>query len=208
MLLEPHHHAVLLAKRRAFFEIGHHPLQRFVKALPRGRCPAGKDADHRRPQFARHHDPVLHHAHIVFARGFVRHREVIAHAGAADGDAVDEGGPLQVVDVVIGRDFGITGEVVSGWVQRIHTMLRAEEDGIRERHAALAQGPVEGVGVQSQLELDSRFPRDPGWRGNGGRGHQAGGPAQEFTAIDGHGEEMLLQRLEYNAFNPVKGRRW
>ena len=111
--------------------------------------------------------------HIFLARGFVRHGEIVAHAGAADADAVHESGPLQVVYVLIGRHLGITGEVVSGRVQGVDPMLRAEMDGIREGHAALAQGPVERVSVQSEFELDSRFPRDPGWRGDGGRGHQA-----------------------------------
>src|ERR1017187_4499976 len=98
-----------------------------------------KDANDRGAEFAGDDDPVLDELDILFARGRVDDGEVVVDAGAADGDPVYKRDTLQVVDVFIGWCVGITGEVIPGGIECIHTLLRAEVDGVREGHGAVAQ---------------------------------------------------------------------
>jgi hypothetical protein len=138
MLLDRDHHAMLFTECRALLEVGGHPRKRLVKAMPCGTLPAREHADDGRAQLVCDHNPILHHLHVIAPRDGVGYGEIVAHACAVDRYAIDEGRSLQLIDIVVRRNFGLTGEIISGGIQRVHIVLRAELNGIRERHAAVA----------------------------------------------------------------------
>ena len=79
--------------------------------------------------------------------------EVVADAGAADAEAVQERAALDGVDVGVGRGSGVAGEVVAGRVDGVEAQLGAEVDRLLEGHGAAAQRGVERVEVAAQLDL-------------------------------------------------------
>ncbi len=138
----------------------HHPFQNLVEGVAFGSFGTGEDPDHGRTELGGDLDPVLHQLHVFAAGLGIGHGEIVAHAGAAESDAVQKGAPLQAVNVLVRRDLGVTGEVVPGRVNGLDAVFGAVIDHVRQRHTAVAQRGVERISVEAQFDADAGDPGD------------------------------------------------
>ena len=108
--------------------------------------------------------------------------EVVADAGAADGDAVDKGLALEAVDVIVAGDGGVSGEVVAGGIEGVDVVLGAIIEDIGEGHGAAAEGFVEGIGVEGEASAGAGIARDSALSGK----REGGGEVEEVAAMELH----------------------
>src|SRR5208283_886981 len=93
------------------------------------------------------------------------------------------------VDIFVGWHIGIAREVIPSRIQRIHSLLRAEMDDIREGHGAFAKLLVKRVGVEAQFKFDTRFATDglrpcKGRFMDGSHGCETDGTGEKPAAIE------------------------
>src|ERR1035441_6540124 len=96
---------------------------------------------------------------LLSARG-VGQAEIVAYAGAAEGDAVEVSLLLETADGVVVRRLRVARKVVSGGVQRVEAVLRAIDHQVFQRHLSGAQRAIEGVSVEPQFQLHAAGARD------------------------------------------------
>ena len=114
--------------------------------------------------------------------GGVGDGEVVADAGAADGDAVDKGLALEAVDVIVAGDGGVIGEVVAGGIEGVDVVLGAIVEDIGEGHGAAAEGFVEGIGVEGEASAGAGIARDAALSDK----REGGGEVEEVAAMELH----------------------
>ena len=131
MVLHPHHDAELLSVLAARLQILRHPLGDLV-AFGAFVLVSGEDAKNRGAHLGGGFDPVLGPLHVDRAGGFVSLGEVVADAGAADGQAQLVRAALEGGDVGIGRHLRVTGEEVSRRIDRVEIVVGAEVQQVEE----------------------------------------------------------------------------
>lgn len=181
MILEGDDDTVASGVFSAFLKEGQHPFEDIVHALTFGNFEAREDADGVGTEFAGDLDPVLNEGEIGLTLGGVGDGEVVADAGAADGDAVDKGLALEAVDVIVAGDGGVIGEVVAGGIEGVDVVLSAIVEDIGEGHCAAAESFVEGIGVEGEAGAGAGIARDAALGGK-----REGGEVEEVAAMELH----------------------
>jgi len=117
VVLDANDHAVLRSESGTLLVTVDHPACYFVPFVfvTFGDL-ACKKPDDRSSQFLCYNDPFLGSFHICRPYGRIGRGKIVANTGSADVYAQLKGFVLQVIEVLVGRNFRVTGEIVTGQV--------------------------------------------------------------------------------------------
>jgi hypothetical protein len=154
----------------------------------------GKGANGGSTEFGGDLDPCLDALHALGPGGRSGGGEVVADAGAADGEAEIEGMALETDQVIVGGGLGITGEKVAGEIDRVEADLGAKVAGAEQVESlgfvfgVRVEELEEGIDVERRTQVRAAVARDCGLGATGGcrragqRQREEGGGFKERTA--------------------------
>ncbi len=92
------------------------------------------------------------------ANGFIGGREIIPHTGSADTDTEIGGSGLETIDITIGRQRRIPGEIIARRIESLKLVFCGELEDLHQGYTrasslnCIVQQFVEGICVKRSLE--------------------------------------------------------